>query len=220
MEEFSIDDVDFLDFASTFASQSDQYQINNEPFDPELNIEPFGSSPTDNTISFAESNPSPTSTQTTLTPTFIGASPDQVVNVDFTRACQQRINLLADVMGAHYLTLNESEARIKRGLRELWQEHSDIRKRGLLGGTARAQARQKKYVPLSKIPEHDRARRLAVEQKDYIGRNRLAGIAKAREILEEAMWHLQDQQRKCEEIFGFEHKYNQGEAPWKEAQVV
>lgn len=220
--------VGFLDLGSRYAPESNHW-----PIDPALKTEPCGamiisitdtqanyadSPTTDNT--YSSSNESPTSTQTTWTPLSDRSSLEVVIDVAFAKECLQRINILADVMGAHYLTLSESEARTKRGLNELWQQHPDIRRRGLLGGTARRQARHKKFVSIGKIPTHERARRIAVEQKDYAGRDRLAGIAKARELFEMAMWNLREQQRKCEQVFAFEHKYMHCEAPWKEAQTA
>lgn len=113
----------------------------------------------------------------------------------------ERLSTLADQLRPIYFEMDGVEKRLGGELQTLWKGNSDIRKRGLRGGTARKQRKLgNRYVPIRMMTPDQNKRRREVERVDYLGRNRMSGLRILRGVFEDSFDVIRGEQSKCQEV--------------------
>ncbi|ETI24744.1 hypothetical protein G647_04114 [Cladophialophora carrionii CBS 160.54] len=100
--------------------------------------------------------------------------------------------------------IRDDEAKIKAQLEELWVDNTDVRRRGLRGGTARKNRKDHgnyvKFGETAAMSAEFHQHRLDVEKQDYEGRNRQAGLAALRDMFEQTHRWIAKQVEVCEDM--------------------
>ncbi|EXJ60423.1 hypothetical protein A1O7_04575 [Cladophialophora yegresii CBS 114405] len=100
--------------------------------------------------------------------------------------------------------IREDEAKNKARLEALWIDNTDVRRRGLRGGTARKNRQDHgnyvKFGETAALSAEFHQHRLDVEKQDYEGRNRQAGFSALGELLEQAHSWIREQLGICEDM--------------------
>jgi hypothetical protein len=132
---------------------------------------------------------------------FVG--PDaRVININELGDYLHRLHVLADLLRAARITVDQDEALTGVDLADMWEKNPDIRKRGLRGGSARKQQKMGlKYIPVHKMSAEYKRRRLEVEKTDYTGRTHIAALRIMSDMLGTGFDAVRRQQAKCHDTF-------------------
>lgn len=147
--------------------------------------------------------------------------PNLFIDFDGVQEYLEHLNTLSDLIRGAHIQVDMEFNRIQNTLKEIWEENTDLRKRGLRGGRARKQNKLgKSFASMQNMTPEQTKRRKEVEAKDYQGRNRLEGLKQILTLLETSHQFVQEQQTMAEEVLLAGRKVALGSANRIEACIA